>query len=67
MCLYVFLHVFCEGFHEKEKRVQHVWAHVVRDYHAAISNSFCFVIQESFKMLEGGSVCTQMLRTGRFD
>ncbi len=56
-CLYVFLYVFCEGSYEKEKCVR-VWAHEERDYHAAISNSFCFVIQERFGTLEGGSVHT---------
>lgn len=52
----------------KRKSV-YVWAHEGRDYRAAISNSFCFVIQERFGTLEGGSAHTNAedTQTGLID
>ena len=58
----MFLHVFCEGLHEKRKRVC-----VERDYRAAISNSFCFAIQERFGMLENAEDTQTGLIDGEYE
>lgn len=56
ICLCVCLHVFEEIGWKRKGRCVCTKEYVEEDCCAAISNNFCFVIQQRFKSLEGGNM-----------